>query len=156
MKHIALLISAAILLMVGVSCEKLNVDDNGENPNRRLELSTKSAELVKQGNNFAFELIDRVNQSEKDDFIISPLSMQFLLGMLLDGAQGKTSDEICQVLGYGAGEVEAVNEYCQSMMTQLPKLDKKTKLSLANAIFVNKPYTLLDTYKSTVGKYYQA
>ena len=156
MKHIALLISAAILLMVGVSCEKLNVDDNGENPNRRLELSTKSAELVKQGNNFAFELIDRVNQSEKDDFIISPLSMQFLLGMLLDGAQGKTAEEICQVLGYGAGEVEAVNEYCQSMMQQLPKLDKKTKLSLANAIFVNKPYTLLDTYKSTVGKYYHA
>ncbi|MBR5018165.1 MAG: serpin family protein [Bacteroidales bacterium] len=160
MKHIALLISAAILMMVSVSCEKLDNEGTGEetgdNPPRYLELSTKSAELVQQGNNFAFEFVDRVNQSEKNDFIISPLSMQFLLGMLLDGAQGKTAEEICKVLGYGAGEVEAVNEYCQSMMTQLPNLDKKTKISLANAIFVNRPYTLLNTYKSTVSKYYQA
>ena len=156
MKHIALLIPAAILLMVSVSCEKLDTEETGDNSPKSLELSTKSAELVQQGNNFAFEFIDRVNQSEKEDFIISPLSMQFLLGMLLDGAQGKTAEEICKVLGYGAGEVEAVNAYCQSMMTQLPKLDKKTKLSLANAIFVNKQYTLLDTYKSTVSKYYLA
>ena len=156
MKHIALLISAAILLMVGVSCEKLDNEETGDNSPSRLELSTKSAEFVKQGNNFAFEFIDRVNQSEKNDFIISPLSMQFLLGLLLDGAQGKTAEEICKVLGYGAGETEAVNEYCQSMMKQLPNLDKKTKLSLANAIFVNKQYTLLDSYKSMVSKYYQA
>ena len=68
--------------------------------------------------------------------------MQLLLGMILDGAQNGTADEICKVLGYGAGEVNAVNEYSLSMLEQLPSLDKKTKLSIANAIFANKQYSL--------------
>ena len=76
--------------------------------------------------------------------------------MILDGAQGQTADEICSVLGYGAGEVDAVNEYCQAMLQQLPDMDKKTKLAIANAIVVNQKYQLLDSYKSTVGKYYDA
>lgn len=155
MDHIRLLMASAALLTAGLSCEKIS-DDSKDNPYKALELTTKSAEFARQGNTFAFEFIDRVNTAEEGDFIISPLSMQFLLGMILDGAQNGTADEICKVLGYGAGEVDAVNEYCLSMLEQLPSLDKKTKLSIANAIFVNKWYDLKDSYKSTVGKYYQA
>ena len=155
MDHIRLLMASAALLTAGLSCEKIS-DDSKDNPYKALELTTKSAEFARQGNTFAFEFIDRVNTAEEGDFIISPLSMQFLLGMILDGAQNGTADEICKVLGYGAGEVDAVNEYCLSMLEQLPSLDKKTKLSIANAIFVNKWYDLKDSYKSTVGEYYQA
>ncbi len=155
MDHIGLLMASAALLTAGLSCEKIS-DDSRDNPYKALELTTKSAEFARQGNTFSFEFIDRVNTAEEGDFIISPLSMQFLLGMILDGAQNGTADEICKVLGYGAGEVDAVNEYCLSMLEQLPSLDKKTKLSIANAIFVNKWYDLKDSYKSTVGKYYQA
>ena len=154
MKQFGLLAVAAALLTVSLSCKKIDPDNN--NPYKALDLTTKSAEFARQGNSFAFEFVDRINAAEEEDFIISPLSMQFLLGMILDGAQNGTADEICSVLGYGAGEAEAVNEYCLSMLEQLPSLDKKTKLSIANAIFVNKQYSLKDSYKSTVGKYYQA
>ena len=156
MNHLGLMAAAAALLSISLSCEKPGADDTGNNPYKALELTTKSAEFALEGNTFAFDFIDRINAAEEGDFIISPLSMQFLLGMLLDGAQDGTADEICKVLGYGAGEVDAVNEYCLSMLKQLPSLDKKTKLSIANAIFVNKMYDLKDSYKSTVGKYYQA
>ncbi|MBO4340200.1 MAG: serpin family protein [Bacteroidales bacterium] len=156
MKHFGLLAATALLLTVGLSCEKQPGSDSRNNPYKALDLTTKSAELATKGNTFAFEFIDQVNAAEKGDFIISPLSMQFLLGMLLDGAQNGTADEICKVLGYGAGEVGAVNEYCLAMLEQLPSLDKVTKLSIANAIFVNKMCSLKDSYKSTVGKYYQA
>ena len=82
--------------------------------------------------------------------------MQFLLGMLLNGANGQTAAEICDVLGYGEDEVAAVNEFCLSMIRQLPDLDKQTKLAIANAIFVNKNYALQDRYKSVVSEYYDA
>mgnify|MGYP002623847772 CR=1 FL=1 len=154
MKQFGLLAVAAALLTVSLSCKKIDPDNN--NPYKALDLTTKSAEFAREGNTFAFDFIDRINAAEEGDFIISPLSMQFLLGMILDGAQNGTADEICSVLGYGAGEVDAVNEYCLSMLEQLPSLDKKTKLSIANAIFVNKPYSLKDSYINTVGKYYQA
>ena len=149
---------AALMLVAGVSCAKTGAeeDDKGDNPYKGLNLSTKSAEFAQQGKTFAFELLDRVNQAEKGNYIISPLSMQFLLGMLLDGAQGKTADEICQVLGYVAGEANAVNEYAQALMNQLPDLDKNTKLAIANAVAVNKGYSLLGGYTSDVKQYYEA
>ena len=156
MKHFAIIGAMMAILMGSVSCAKIGGDNPKDNPYKRLELTTKSAEFARKGNDFAFNLIDRVNDATQVDFIISPLSMQFLLGMILDGAQGQTADEICSVLGYGAGEVDAVNEYCQAMLQQLPDMDKKTKLAIANAIVVNQKYQLLDSYKSTVGKYYDA
>ena len=163
MKKINTYITAfATLLLFCISCDKVNpatvlVDDGPEgNPYKDISLSTKSKEYVKLGNSFAFEFIDRINTAETKDYIISPLSMQFLLGMLLDGAQGQTADEICKVLGFGAGEVEAVNEYCQSMLEQLPTLDKRTKLSIANAVFVNNKYPILKDYKNSVEKNFKA
>lgn len=134
MKHLFL---AAAILATLISCNKSKTEQEQGNPYKRLELNTKSAQLAQQGHSFAFHFLEQVNAVEKGNFIISPLSMQFLLGMVLDGARGETANEICRVLGYGAGEVDAVNEYCLSMLEQLPALDKKTTLSIANAIFVN-------------------
>lgn len=153
---ITLLAASAAILTTGLSsCDKPE-DDSQNNPYKALTLTTKSAEFVEKGNTFTFNFIDRINASTKTDYVISPLSMQFLLGMILDGARGATADEICAVLGYGQGEVAAVNEYCLSMLNQLPTLDKKTRLTIANAIFVDDGWPLLDSYKTMVGQYYQA
>jgi len=156
MKHFAVLAPFVALAIGCISCEKIGRDDPRNNPYKKLELTTKSGEYVRLGNTFAFNFIDRVNTAAKGDYIISPLSMQFLLGMILDGARGQTADEICNVLGYGAGEADAVNEYCLSMLQQLPALDKKTTLAIANAIVVNQNFPLLDSYKTTVSRYYDA
>ena len=157
MKWMRGLAVAASLLMVAISCEKIeNIDDEPDNPYQEIEITTKSADFVQQGLPFTFDYIGRINDGTEENYIISPLSMQFLLGMILDGTRGETADEICTVLGYGKGEVDAVNEYCLSMLQQLPELDKKTTLSIANAIVVNQQYSLLDSYQATVGKYYEA
>ena len=143
------------MLLAGVSCgNTIETDDN--NPYKSLELTTKSMEFVEKGNTFSFNFIDQINSAEKKDYVISPLSMQFLLGMILDGAKGTTADEICQVLGYGAGQTDAVNEYCLSLLNQLPNLDKKTTLAIADAIFVDDGWPLKEKYKKDVGKYYKA
>ena len=136
-----------------VACDKIG---NGNDECKPLELSTKSAEFVQEGHKFAFDFIDRIDESADKDYIISPLSMQFLLGMVLDGAQGDTADEICNVLGYGKGQKADVDQFSLSMMEQLPNMDRKTKLSLANALFSDKSFPVLDSYKSNVSKYYKA
>lgn len=151
MKNLVSVFAAAAIALVAASC-----NPSVNNPYKALEIPTKATEFVEKGHDFSLEFIDRINDVEKKDFIVSPLSMQFLLGMILNGAQGATADEICDVLGYGAGEIEDVNQFCQSMLEQLPKLDKQTTLSIANAIFVDEGWPLLDSYKSTVGKAYNA
>lgn len=156
MKHLALLFAFAIIIVGGSSCEKIGDEDLQDNPYKKLSLTTRSSDFASKGNAFAFNYIDRVNDAVEGDFFISPLSMQFLLGMVLNGAREQTADEICSVLGYGKGEIDAVNDYCLSMLKQLPDLDKRTKLTIANAIFVNKNYSLLNSYKTDVGKFYEA
>ena len=153
MKKLLLPLAAAALLCA--SCN--GIDNSGKNnPYKVLELSTKGAGFVEQGNVFAFQFIDKINEEESGDYIISPLSMQFLLGMILNGAQGATAEEICSVLGYGAGETAEVNDFCRSLLTQLPAMDKQTKLTIANAIFVDDGWPLKKEYVSTVGKAYDA
>ena len=156
MKKQLLFIIAAAAAMIFVSCDKAELEAR-RNPYKALSLSTKSAEFVGKGNStFTFEFIDRVNSAAGGSYFVSPLSLQFLLGMTLNGAQGETAAEICNVLGYGAGETDAVNAYSLEMLKQLPTLDKRTKLTIANAIFVDKGYPLLETYESALKRYYAA
>ncbi len=142
--------------MSAASCERIGGSPFDNNPRKEIELSTRASEFVRTGNTFSMEFLSRIDAAAEGDFIISPLSMQFLLGMILDGARGTTADEICSVLGYGAGEVGEVNEFCLSMLKQLPSLDKQTKLSIANAIFVDDGWPLKKTYKEDMAKYYKA
>ena len=154
MKRLILILITLAAVSVSACGEKWKDENN--NPRKNLNLSTKATEFVGKGNDFALEFINRVDKAEKEDYIISPLSMQFLLGMILNGARGETADEICDVLGYGAGETDDVNDFCLAMMKQLPDLDKKTKLSIANAIVVDDGWPLLESYKTDVASYYNA
>ena len=158
MKHFYMLAAvAALLIMPAASCDKIgSQEDNGDNAYKPLELTTKASTYVQKGGTFTFDFINRVNTEAKEDYIISPLSMQFLLGMLLDGANGETAAQIAKVLGYGAGEVDDVNQFCLSMLEQLPKLDRKTTLNIANAIFVDDGWPINASYKKDVSKYFQA
>ena len=152
MKTFGYAAAAAAIVLAAVSCTK----PDPANPRKDIELGTKASVYVAKGNEFALDFTGRINDFEKKDYIVSPLSMQFLLGMILNGAQGSTAAEICSVLGYGDGEIEDVNQFCQNMLEQLPKLDKQTTLSMANAIFVDEGWPLKDSYKATVGKAYNA
>lgn len=151
MKHLMIL-SAALALLA--SCDKPG--DLKNNPRKDIVLTKAQVDMVETGNSFAFNFIDKVEAASDKDYIISPLSMQFLLGMILDGAEGQTAREISEVLGYGADGAQEVNEYCLEMLTQLPKLDKATSLNIANAIIVDQGFALKKDYVSAVKKYYQA
>lgn len=153
MKHVCILAAVVAVFTASISCDKI---DENNNPYKPLELSSTATKFVEKGGDFSVEFIDRINSATDEDYIISPLSMQFLLGMILNGAQGETLDEICKVLGYGAGEVEAVNEYVSSMLKQLPKMDRQTTLTIANAIFVDDGWPLKQTYVNAVEKNYNA
>ena len=156
MKRFIILAVSTAFVLSSFSCGKIDKNSDNDNPYKPLKLSTKSIQFVESGNKFSFEFIDKVNAESDKDYIVSPLSLQMALGMLLNGAQGNTADEIITMLGYGKDEIEEVNKYFLYLLTQLPKMDKKTSLSLADAVFVSKEFPLLDTYKAQVSQSYLA
>ena len=155
MRRFAIILASAGLMLT--ACwHNQDLGDLYSNEYKPLELTTKGGEFVQKGEAFNFEFIERINSKAEKDYIISPLSMQFLLGMILNGAQGETAEQVAAVLGYGAGEKEAVNEFAASVLNQLPKLDRLTGVLIANAIFVDDGWPLKEAYKKEVGEAYKA
>ena len=126
------------------------------NERKRIELDETQQVYAEAGNDFAFRFLKQIDAYESGDWFVSPVSLQYLLGLVLDGSEGATADEICHTLGYPAGQAEAVDAYCRKMLAELPHLDKKTKLTLANAIFFNDKIEIKVPYKKRVEKFYDA
>ena len=143
MKTICILFT---ILLGTVSCSDLN-DPSLDNPRRSLSLTTKQAEFVATGRHFDFNLIKQTDRQVQDDWLISPFSMQCMLGMLLNGAQGETARQISEAIGYGDEETEAVNTYFQSVLQQLPLLDKVANIAIANAVFGRQDIPIKDPFK---------
>ncbi len=86
---------------------------------------------------FAFDLYrEAVKATEPgENTFIAPLSVQMALGMLLNGAEGNTAEEIKAVLGLGGKSLAEINAIYKVYMESLPKLDRKVETSVANSVW---------------------
>lgn len=121
-----------------------------------IPLSSKSKEVNAISQQFAINLFRTVAGTEKGNCCISPLSASLCLGMVLNGADKETYREIQDVLGYKGFSNQEINEYVQTMQTELPKLDGRTLLTNANSLWINNLYTLLPGYIQLNKTYYNA
>ena len=153
MKHLILLLIAMSFSLFG-SCG--TTPRNPQPDDNRVLVDSLQDNLIAAGNDFAFRFLKRIDSNEEKDWFVSPVSLQFLLGLVLDGAEGETAAEIARTLGYGDEEAEAVDLYCRRMLDTLPKLDKQIRLKLANAIFFNKTMHIEKDYRHRIEKFYDA
>ncbi len=158
MKHFFPLISACCL-SVGMltSCS----EDEPVTPNVKynpgtIKLTTAQQAQVENSNEFAWKFFKEVSKGEQQDVFVSPLSVTYALGMLANGAVGDTQKEILEGLEFRSGKVDDINSLCHQLMIESPKLDKSTKVSIANAVVANKNKPLQPDFKNVVEKQYQA
>ena len=155
------LFSTYLCLMVALSCSNDKNEMTTTNLVTRrtpIQLTTEQQAFVLNNNDFAFNLFRTINTTgeEKGSNIVSPLSTTYLLGMLNTAADGTTRDEITRVLGFGANDPEAVNQFCKNMIESAPKADTGVTLNIANAILLNKGYALNAYYASSMENCYNA
>ena len=126
------------------------------NARKDIQLTADEKQLVQSNNDFAFNLM----REARDDFsqILSPLSITYALGMLNNGAAGKTQEEINTVLGFKTAGADAINQFCRKLLTESTTLDKETKVSIANTIFVNNhwDYQLKEPFVEKANQFYDA
>ena len=128
---------------------------------KTISLTNEERQLVEQNSDFAFNLFRKVRGTE--NYVISPLSITYALGMLNNGADGITREEICQVLAGGRTEgyadVATMNDFCRKMLTESALLDEKTRVTIANNIYFNgdrKMIALKSAFKDAAATYYDA
>jgi serpin B len=144
-------VKALLLSMTVFLCGVVSV--HGQEP-KGITLTDSEKELVKKNNGFALNLFREARGEESQ--VLSPLSITYALGMLNNGAAGKTQQEINDVLGFGDAGADAINAFCRKLLTESGNVDKETKVKIANTIYVNKPYELEPSFVEKVNEYYDA
>lgn len=152
--------------LVGVCCLSIGMltscsEDEPVTPNIKynpgtIKLTTAQQAQVENSNEFAWKFFKEVSKGEQQDVFVSPLSVTYALGMLSNGAVGDTQKEILEGLEFRSGKVDDINSLCHQLMIESPKLDKSTKVSMANAVVANKNKPLQPDFKNVVEKQYQA
>ena len=156
---------AAALLALTLSCSKtpgiqdpeagLPAFPKAAHEIDRVPLTRAEEAFVQAGNQFAWKLTKKVwDEGEKKSIILSPLSVQYALGMLGNGADPETAARLAAVLGYEG--TDAINEFCAKLIETLPQVDTSLTLALADGVLVNDKYTLKAPFKSAVETYYGA
>ncbi|MBR5924348.1 MAG: serpin family protein [Bacteroidales bacterium] len=158
MRHMTLILAIAAIACLA-SCNKANSDDNNTTPIERKDIALTKAQqgLVQAGNTFAFNLYRQVLKQQESSFMVSPLSIEYALSMLCNGAAGTTQTEILNLLGYSAGQMADVNEFCKYLTKALYEVDNTVTLNIANALIANTALAhLKKDYISTLTNYYDA
>ena len=142
--------------LYSVSGKDFTFSASGFDAPKEIELADGEQELINSNNDFAFNLFRKARGDKSK--ILSPLSITFALGMLNNGADGQTLQEINQTLGFGEAGADAINTFCQKMLKESNTLDEKTKALIANTIFMNEGcgYRLQEGFMDKVNTYYDA
>ena len=111
---------------------------------RAIKLTEEQKQIAQKINDFTFNLYRAVWQTEKKSNITSPMSVAYIIGMLNDGASGKTAQEMMQVLGLGNDGKTDINEFCKALISQAPQADPSVILQIANLVAANKDIILSD------------
>ena len=129
------ILSLAIPLMLLTACT-VNEPDPRKTADP-IELTAAMQQRVEQDNDFSFDLLKKtIAKTTERNVFISPLSVSVALGMVRNGAEGVTKTEMNSTLKMSGLTDTEINEYYRLMQTTLPALDPKTKLSIANSIWI--------------------
>lgn len=119
-----------------------------------LILTDAQKALTANNNDFALQLFGKI--SGFDSKVVSPLSIDYLMGMLANGAEGATRDEILKAIKASGLSLDEVNNYYKVMMQKGSGSDESPVLSIANYMAVNKNVKIEDGFSRTVTDNYMA
>jgi serine protease inhibitor len=87
--------------------------------------------------NFGFSLLERLQVSEAKNFLISPASIEFALGMAWTGAAGETAQAMGRLLGIDSSSREAALSELSDLRATLESPGSGITLKVANAAWID-------------------
>lgn len=108
--------------------------------------------VVNANSQFSLDLYAEFKK-ETGNIFFSPGSISTALAMVYEGARGKTAEEMQSVCHFPTDGDSRRTSFAL-VHDRLNKPNSKYKLSIANALWVQDGYTLLDEYVAVVRKYY--
>jgi serine protease inhibitor len=144
------------LLLISLSAYNKDISNN---PGSNKELILTKAEQSKALDDNAFTLKlfkTALTGNINNNLFLSPLSVSMAMSMVSNGANGKTLQEIRNTMNFNNFTESQLNAYYQKLITQLPQLDSKTSLKIANSIWYKNTFTPLSSFLNVNTSSYNA
>ena len=154
-----LAIAASLAL---AACSSTTEPKDGDSPPVAISqlpraLTATEARVRDASNSFSFSLFGKVSAAElQKNTFLSPLSASFALGMVANGANGTTWDEIQTALKLGGMTQPEVNSGYKSLIELLTSLDPSVQMKIANSIWYRQNFAFHQTFFDTTKKYFNA
>ena len=107
---------------------------------------------IDSNNKLAIELYKEINIRNKNTFY-SPYSMSTALAMVYEGSKGNTAKELENVFGYQTNSTSR-HESFSYLYKKLNNQKGDSKISTANALWIQKDYPLLSEYRNAVKTFF--
>lgn len=157
MKTLKIAVLAAVCTLAAASCDNkgTTVDPNTIKANN--ELKAIPAAFSDQTSEFAFDFWKKHNAIEEADksYFVSPLSLHIALGMLLNGADTQTKEEIQKALRV-SGDMTTTNGIYKDLIDNLPLSDPKVKNTIANSVWYRNTFKVEPSYLDNLKTYFNA
>ena len=121
-----------------------------------VKLSEGESKIRTEANRFAWNALGySIEKDGKRDFMISPLSMVYALGMINNGAGDNTENKISKATGLTGG-TDGINKFCHKIMNEFALIDNSTTMNIANAAIINKKLKVKKDFVNTLKDNYDA
>ena len=119
---------------------------------------TVTEEKVRNASNeFSFALLGTVSDAQKtSNTFLSPLSASFALGMVMNGANGATYDEMVNALQMRGLTLPEINSGYKSLTQLLLSLDPTVQMRIANSIWYRNTFRAHAAFVDTTKAYFNA
>jgi serpin B len=111
-------------------------------------------EFTKANNLFTAAVYKQISQTEKGNFLVSPLSAETVLALLQSGCENETAQELRTAL-HLPDDKETVESAIKSLLPKLKGNDLYT-LHTANKMYVKKDFSIKEGFKKAATQVYYA
>ncbi len=135
------------------SCQQ----EETKNENMLINIDEKSAQLIESDNAFGLDIFREVrSESNKENIMMSPLSISVAMAMAYNGADGETKKEMEETLQVAGLTPDEINASYNMLIKALQSVDKDVILKIANAIFYSDIFNVKPNFIETNTSNYDA
>lgn len=158
MKLIQNLIFLTVCLFLFTMCKTSITGPDGPMGELPRDLTAGEKLLIEADGSFSYDIFRRTVswETEKENMMISPLSISMALAMTLNGAQGSTYDEMQQALYLSEMETEEINEAFRSLTELLVTVDPQVTIRIANSIWYKNGLPVEEAFLDAMREFFDA
>lgn len=156
MRKLSTFLSFAAIALAAIQCQPSeDIEPNlpDLSPLQTIELNT-----VQGGNDFSFDLFNKVVQSEptNKNVFVSPFSVSMALAMTSNGANADLRATMAAILGYNDLSQAKVNSAFKSLEKRVKEMDNRVKFNNANSVWYRSGKVVKSSFRESLVNYYSA